>query len=169
MANIRVIKETEVAKYAVGRSILDEEDIIETARNILNERHEQKAKNGAFTRPAMVKEYLQDITMGLDVEKFYTVMLDSQHRLIKLEESFTGTIGAATVYPREIVKRALQLGAAAVIVAHNHPSGDPEPSIADKRVTQRVKDALDTVDIALLDHFVIGSNRIVSFAERGIL
>ena len=169
MANIRTIKESEAVKYAVGRSILDEEDIIETARNILTQRSKQRLEKGSFTNPVMVKQYLRELTMGLDVEKFYTVLLDSQHRIIEVDETFSGTINAAAVYPREIVKRALKVGAAAVIVAHNHPSGVAEPSQADQRVTTRIKNALETVDISLLDHFVVGDIEIVSFAERGIL
>ncbi len=93
--------------------------------------------------------------------------LDNQHRPIRDEILFEGTINAANVYPREVVKRALDLGANAVILAHNHPSGIAEPSTADRHITARIADALALVDIRLLDHMVIGDGDVVSFAERG--
>jgi DNA repair protein RadC len=96
------------------------------------------------------------------------MFLDNQHHLISFEELFFGTIDSASVYPREVVKAALKTNAAAVIFAHNHPSGDATPSQADKRITQRLKDALALVDIRVLDHIVIGDSA-VSFAERGLL
>ncbi|CSI70314.1 DNA repair protein RadC [Vibrio cholerae] len=94
--------------------------------------------------------------------------MDNQHRLIEFKELFRGTVDAASVYPREVLKEALNVNAAAVIFAHNHPSGDPEPSQADRRITQRLKDALSLVDIRVLDHVVVGKSS-VSFAERGWL
>ena len=101
-------------------------------------------------------------------EIFAVLFLDQRHRVIKFEEMFQGTIDGANVYPREVVKKALHHNAAAVILAHNHPSGVAEPSQSDERITQRLKDALALVDIRVLDHFVIGDD-IVSFAERGLL
>ncbi|MEZ8076857.1 DNA repair protein RadC, partial [Vibrio sp. FF112] len=101
-------------------------------------------------------------------EVFAVMFLDNQHHLISFEELFFGTIDSASVYPREVVKAALKTNAAAVIFAHNHPSGDATPSQADKRITQRLKDALALVDIRVLDHIVIGDSA-VSFAERGLL
>tara|TARA_R100001509_G_scaffold28068_2_gene14734 strand:+ start:35977 stop:36261 length:285 start_codon:yes stop_codon:yes gene_type:complete len=94
--------------------------------------------------------------------------MDSQHRLIEYKELFFGTINAAPVYPREVMKEVLQQNAAAVILAHNHPSGVTEPSEADKRVTTRIKDALNRIDAPVLDHIVVGQDT-VSFAERGLL
>ena len=94
--------------------------------------------------------------------------MDSQHRLIEYKELFFGTINAAPVYPREVMKEVLQQNAAAVILAHNHPSGVTEPSEADKRVTTRIKDALNHIDVPVLDHIVVGQDT-VSFAERGLL
>jgi len=100
---------------------------------------------------------------------FACLFLDNQHRLIQYEELFFGTIDGAAVYPREVVKEALRHNAAAVIFAHNHPSGLATPSEADKHITERLKSALDTADIRTLDHFVIGHGEVVSFAEKGCL
>ncbi|GIA88948.1 DNA repair protein RadC [Vibrio cholerae] len=96
------------------------------------------------------------------------MFLDNQHRLIAFEELFFGTIDSASVYPREVLKAALKVNAAALIFAHNHPSGDATPSQADKQITQRLKEALALVDIRVLDHIVVGDSAI-SFAERGLL
>ena len=95
--------------------------------------------------------------------------LDTRHRVIVLETLFYGTINSAAVYPREILKRALALNASAVILSHNHPSGDPEPSQADIRITQTIKQALELIDIKCLDHMIVGQGQIVSLAERGLL
>ena len=100
---------------------------------------------------------------------FLVLFLDNQNQLLASEEMFRGTINAASVYPREIVKAALQHNAAAVILAHNHPSGEPEPSLADRSLTERLLAALSLVDIRVLDHLVIGGSNTVSFAERGWL
>ena len=97
------------------------------------------------------------------------LFLDAQSRLVRLEEMFRGTLTQTSVYPREIVKRALELGAAAVILAHNHPSGAAEPSRADEFLTQTLKSALALVDVRVLDHLVVGQASVVSFAERGLL
>ena len=102
-------------------------------------------------------------------ELFAVLWLDNQNRLIAYEELFQGTIDGASVYPREVVKQALARNAAAVILAHNHPSGVAEPSQADQRLTRRLQAALELVDIRVLDHLVVGEGEIVSFAERGLL
>ena len=102
-------------------------------------------------------------------EGFCGVFLDNRHRVIALEELFRGTIDGASVHPREVVKRALAKNAAAVILAHNHPSGIAEPSQADELITRRLKEALALVDIRVLDHLVIGDGVCESFAERGLL
>ena len=119
--------------------------------------------------PAEVRQFLQLKLRGLEHEVFACLFLDNQHAVIGYEELFRGTIDGASVYPREVVKRCLALNAAAVIFAHNHPSGIAEPSQADQRLTQRLKAALGTVDIRVLDHFVVGDAEATSFAERGIL
>lgn len=121
----------------------------------------------ALTSPQQTKLYLSSLLRDRQREAFYLLFLDNQHRVIRDEVLFEGTIDAASVYPREVVKRALHHNAAAVILAHNHPSGIAEPSQADRRITVRLKDALGLVDIRVLDHFVVGDGDVVSFAERG--
>ncbi|MFM5035487.1 JAB domain-containing protein [Aeromonas media] len=102
-------------------------------------------------------------------EVFAVMLLDNQHRLLDYQELFFGTINAGTVHPREVVKAALNKNAAAVILAHNHPSGVVEPSDADKALTVRLKELLEVVDVQVIDHFVVGQHDIASFAERGLL
>ncbi len=119
--------------------------------------------------PTAAGHYLQRRIRGQSREVFCALFLDNRHRMLACEDLFHGTINTAVVHPREVVRRALELNAAAVIVAHNHPSGDPEPSQADCRLTCTLQQALALVDIRLLDHFVIGEGRPVSFAERGLL
>jgi len=117
----------------------------------------------------VVKDYLRSQLRHKRSEVFAALFLDSQNRLISYEELFFGTIDGASVYPREVVKAALKHNAAAVIFAHNHPSGIAEPSDADKRITQRLQEALDLIDIRTLDHLVVGDAEVVSFAERGLV
>lgn len=119
--------------------------------------------------PQAVRDYLMLRFYGLAHESFVTVYLDAQHRLIVAEESFRGTLTQTAVYPREIIRRALVVNAAAVIFAHNHPSGAAEPSRADEHLTATLKTALQLVDVRVLDHFVIGGTSTTSFAERGLL
>ncbi len=126
-------------------------------------------RGAPFSSPSAVREFLQLKLRCLPHEVFACLFLDNQHALIAYEELFRGTIDGASVYPREVVKRSLSLNAAAVIFAHNHPSGVAETSQADQRLTQRLKSALGTVDIRVLDHFVIGEGEALSFAERGLL
>ena len=129
----------------------------------------------AFTRtdvisdPGMTRRFVRNRLSGYQREVFACVFLDNQHRVIDYEELFFGTIDGASVHPREVIKRALVHNAAAVIFAHNHPSGVAEPSQADQRITARLKSALALVDIRVLDHVIVGEADIVSFAERGIL
>jgi DNA repair protein RadC len=122
-----------------------------------------------LSSPEEVRRFLQVKLANLEHEVFSIVFLDSQHRVISYEEMFRGTVDSAAVYPREIVKRCLQLNAAAVIFSHSHPSGVPDPSTADKRITERLVNALGLVDIRVLDHIVIGGTDSVSMAERGML
>jgi DNA repair protein RadC len=119
--------------------------------------------------PKATREFLSARLRDLEHEVFCCLYLDKRHRLIQFEELFRGTIDGASVHPREIVKLALQRNAAAVIVAHNHPSGVAEPSQADELITQRVKEALGLVDIRLLDHIIVGDGASVSLAERGLI
>jgi len=107
--------------------------------------------------------------MGLEHEVFVCIFLNNQHIVIKHEEMFRGTIDGASIYPREVAKRCLQLNAAAVLFAHNHPSGRTEPSQADRHITDKLKTALNLFDIRTLDHFIIGKDKPYSFAEHGLL
>ncbi len=104
-----------------------------------------------------------------DQEVFSVVFLNTKHRVLKIEELFRGTIDAASVYPREVVKRALALSSSALVAVHNHPSGNPEPSREDQRLTHELREACKLIDIVLLDHIVIGGNDYFSFAEKGLL
>lgn len=122
-----------------------------------------------LTSPPAVADYLRLRLALKPHEVFCLLTLDNRHRVLQFQEMFRGTIDGASVHPREIVKEVLRVNAAAVIVAHNHPSGVPEPSQADRTLTRRIQDALALVDVRLLDHFVVGGNQVVSFAERGLL
>jgi DNA repair protein RadC len=119
--------------------------------------------------PADTETYLQSRLGHLGHELFCCLFLDNRHRVLRFDEMFRGTIDGTSVYPREVVKEALAINAAAVILAHNHPSGVAEPSQADERITKRLKSALELVDIRLLDHLVIGDGRATSMASRGLL
>ena len=138
-------------------------ELLERAADALAEKYKRE---GTFTNPTNVKEYLKLKLGAHDREVFAVMFLDNQHQLISFEELFFGTIDAASIYPREVLKAALNHNAAAVVFAHNHPSGIAEPSQADKRITQRLVDALKLVDIRVLDHIVVGED-CVSFAEKG--
>lgn len=140
--------------------------IFEMARRALSE--QMKARD-ALTSPQQVRDYLRLKLGGLSREVFMVLFLDAQNRVIAQEELFAGTLAQTSVHPREVVKRALHHNAAAVILAHNHPSGVAEPSRADEVLTQVLKEALALVDVRVLDHFVIAGNVALSFAERGLL
>ena len=130
---------------------------------------EQLTRGQALTSATQSRDYLTAMLRDEPHEVFAMLMLDSQHRIIEYQPVFYGTIDAAAVYPRVLVKLALSKNSAAVILAHNHPSGVAEPSAADKHITKRIVDAMALVDIRVLDHFVIGEGQAVSFAERGWL
>ncbi len=121
-----------------------------------------------ITSATVVRDYLKAKLRDYEHEVFACLFLDNRHRIIEYNEMFTGTIDGASVYTREVVKETLKHNAAAIIFAHNHPSGVAEPSEADKQITQRLKEALELIDVRVLDHFVIG-DEVVSFAERGLL
>lgn len=148
------------AKYAQLQAVL------EMAR-----RHfaEILQRGNALTSPEITRAYLSAQLRGYSYEVFACLFLDNQHRVICLEELFRGTIDGASVYPREVAKRALHHHAAAVIFAHNHPSGINEPSQADRHITDRLRQALGLFDIRVLDHFIIGDGLPYSFAEHGLL
>lgn len=130
---------------------------------------EQCQRDAVFNSPQSVYDYLTLELRGLQQEVFMVLYLDSQNRLIKEETLFYGTINAASVYPREVLKAALKNNAAALILAHNHPSGIAEPSQADKLITSKLQQALQLVDINILDHIIVGGDNCVSFAERGLI
>jgi DNA repair protein RadC len=140
--------------------------VLELARRYMSER---LAETDALTNSDLTRDYLRARLRDYTHEVFACLYLDNQHRVTAMEELFQGTIDGAAVYPREVVKRCLHNNAAAVIFAHNHPSGLAEPSQADIAITQRLKTALNTIDVRVLDHVVVGRTEVVSLAERGLL
>ncbi|WP_427866754.1 RadC family protein [Enterobacter kobei] len=142
------------------------DQILEVARQVID----QKMQRGdEFTSPAAVKDYLRAKLAGFEHEVFAVLFLDTRHRLIDYAEMFRGTIDSAEVHPREVVKEALRLNAAAVIISHNHPSGNPEPSAADRTMTSQLRQALALVDVRTLDHIIVAGGTTTSFAERGLI
>lgn len=148
------------AKYAQLQAILEmaKRHFIETIN-----------RGDALRCSEATRAYLSAQLRSYDYEVFACLFLDSQHRMIRLQELFRGTINASSIYPREVVKQALSCNAAAVILAHNHPSGLNFPSEADRKITDRLKQALALFDIQILDHFIIGDNTPYSFAENGLI
>jgi DNA repair protein RadC len=149
-----------VARYATLQAVLE-----------LARRHYQELMQAGpvLLNPQATRDFLYMRLRDLPHEVFCCIFLDNRHRVLAFDELFRGTIDGASVHPREVVKRALTHNAAAVILAHNHPSGVAEPSQADQLITQRLKDALALVEIRVLDHLVVGESRCESFAERGLL
>ena len=152
-------------KYKALRE-LSPADILIKARELLSE---QFSRGVAISSPKESADYLVSQLAALEHEVFSILFLDNRHRVISFDQMFIGTIDGASVHPREVVKRALQHNAAAVILAHNHPSGIPEPSRADISLTRRLTDALALIDVRVLDHIVVGGVETASFAERGLL
>lgn len=146
-----------------------EDDVIQHALSILL----QRVRSGPYmTSPQEVKDFLRLYFAQASAchrEEFACLWLDAQHRLISAETLFRGTLSQTSVYPREVIKRALELGAGAVVFAHNHPTGSADPSRADEHLTLTLKSALALVDVRVLDHLVVGNPAITSFAERGLL
>ena len=142
------------------------DEVLTAARQVLSRR---VRRGSALSSPTAVRDYLRVKLGELEHEVFVTLMLDSQHRLMEYIELFRGTLAQTSVYPREVVKIALARNAAAMIFAHNHPSGVAEPSRADELLTQSLKQVLGLIDVRVLDHFVVAGADILSFAERGIL
>ncbi len=144
--------------------------LIQLSHELVRRQLKQSLQRGvSLTSPAMTMEYLQTLLRDRNREIFTCLFLDTRHRVIASEDLFQGSIDGACVYPRVVAERALRLSAAAVIVAHNHPSGVSEPSLADQAITRRLKDALLLLEIRLLDHFVVGDGPPVSMASRGML
>jgi DNA repair protein RadC len=140
--------------------------VVELARRSLSE---EARERDALASPQAVRDYLRLSLAARPYEVFVGLFLDSQNRLLAADELFRGTLAQTSVYPREVVKAALARNAAAMIFAHNHPSGVAEPSRADELLTQALKQALSLVDVRTLDHFVVAGGRLTSFAERGLL
>ena len=168
----KITNDTPAAYQATTPVVADLQVTINTALQLLFEelqRQNLHATVAAFTAPEIVKNYL---TLSLALEErehFHVLFLNNQHKLLLDDRLFSGTIDGASVYPREVVKRALQCNAAAVIIAHNHPSGICVPSEADKGITDKLKQALSTIDISILDHIIVGHMDTYSFAEHGAL
>jgi len=140
--------------------------VLELARRALAEELKEKT---VFSTPQAIRDYLQLQLGSRPYEVFAVLFLDAQHRLIALEELFRGTLAQTSVYPREVVVRALALNAASVVLAHNHPSGWSQPSRADEAITKTLKAALGLIDVQVLDHFVVTSSQATSMAEMGLL
>jgi len=156
-----------LASQGIGRSRLA---IIRALPEIARRYYAESLPIGETIRsPADTESFLKARMRDLDHELFCCLFLDNRHRVLSFDELFRGTIDGTSVYPREVVKEALAVNAAAVILAHNHPSGVAEPSQADERITLRLKSALDLVDIRLLDHLIIGDGQATSLARRGLL
>ena len=168
----QINNDTPAAYLASTQAVVDLQMATHTALQLLFEelqRQNLHATVAAFTAPDIVKNYL---TLSLALEErehFHVLFLNNQHKLLLDDRLFSGTIDGASVYPREVVKRALQCNAAAVIIAHNHPSGICIPSEADKSITDKLKQALSTIDIRILDHIIVGHMETYSFAEHGAL
>ena len=161
------------AQYAVQRKInatataADEDAIIAQALEILTRR--MRASGVMMASPQVVRDWLRLRVGGKPHEEFGCIWLNTQHEVIEAGEMFRGTLAQTSVYPREVVKEALHHNAAAVIFYHNHPSGAAEPSPADEMLTRQLKDALNLVDVRVLDHFVVTAEQTTSFAEKGLL
>lgn len=140
-------------------------EVIQQAMAILDAH--LKTKGVQLESPEMVRAFLRLQLEQEQCEVFAVLFLDTRHRVLQFNRMFTGTIDQAAVYPREVVKAGLSLNASAAIVCHNHPSGDSTPSVADRQLTKKLKEALALVDIRLIDHFVIGHAETFSFAEMG--
>ncbi len=161
-ATLTMMNET-AAEYVVFPQIAAAKELMRRAC----EEHLQDAP--VMSAPEVVKDFLRTIFAGKEKEVFVCMWLDTQYKLIACDEMFNGTLSETSVYPREVVKRALHHNAGAVMIAHNHPSGNATPSTADKMLTQRLKEALSMVGVRLLDHFVVAGVSITSFAESGAL
>lgn len=145
----------------------DEDLLIETALQVLDRR--LFTRGPKLKKPQEVSSYLKLQLAEMEHEAFAVIYLDTVHRPIKFEVLFHGTIASVVVHPRQVAKRALALNAAAIIVAHNHPSGCPHPSLADRILTKRLKQSLELIDVRVLDHFIVGEGAPLSLAEHGWL
>jgi DNA repair protein RadC len=164
MSNITLYTNDENTASGIREASFQE--VLDAARSALAKR---VRRGTGFTSPRITADYLRVRLSTLDHEVFCVIYLTKRHQFIACEDLFRGTIDGASVYPREVLKAALKHNAAAVILAHNHPSGVAEPSQADLDITRQLKKALDLVDIRVLDHLIIAGGDTVSFAERGLV
>lgn len=160
------LKASDIAGSYIIDSPVSESDILRMAHQLARKR---LAKGRLLTSPQQVFSHLKMLLQSYEHEVFALLLLDNKHRVLGFHELFRGTLDSASVHPREVVKLALAHNAAAVILVHNHPSGDPEPSQADRKLTGALKDALNLIGTRTLDHIVVGSEGCVSLAERGYL
>ncbi len=169
--SLRAILKADLAVFCRGEGLgpakfTQLQAVLEMSRRNLQEK---MAKGDVLSSPEDTRRFLQATMQDYEHEVFAALFLDNRHQIICFRELFSGTIDGASVYPREVVKLALQLNAAAIIFAHNHPSGVSRPSESDKTITNRLKDALAMVEVRVLDHFIIGDDGGYSFAEHGLL
>lgn len=167
------VRNEEVATYDVDPEAISldlinrENEVVREAMRIIRSRLRNPGE--LLTSPALVKTYLTLQMASLEHEEFGAIWLDARHAVIAITDLFRGTLTQTSVYPREVVKAALARNAHACIVYHNHPSGNPEPSSADERLTSSLKDALSLVDVRVLDHIIVAGDKTCSFAERGLI
>lgn len=152
--------------YYTIKKPVTEQDILDIANTLLARRFKRRTK---LTSSNKTREYFKLKLASYEYEVFCAMFLNNQNQVLAFKELFQGTINETAIYPREVVKQALSLNAAAIIFVHNHPSGDPEPSQADKHITLKLKYALELVDIRVLDHFIVAGSKSISFAERGLI
>lgn len=164
MKKMKKLIRLDTAAYKLTNA--EQAKVIQLAFDILAKRH---TRGQAFTNPKETIEFLRIKLTEYKNEVFCALFLDNRHRILAFEELFFGTINGASIHPRVVVQRCMEFNAAAVIFAHNHPSGIAEPSQADKSMTTRLKEALELVDVRVLDHIVVGAEGTTSFAETGLL
>jgi DNA repair protein RadC len=169
--SLRGLLNADRAAFCAARGLGEAKYVLLQAARELGRRHlgEHLMRGDALSSPADTRAFLASTLRDRSHEVFCCLFLDNRHRVLGFEELFRGTIDGASVHPREVVKRVLALNAAAVILAHNHPSGVAEPSRADQALTRRLQDALALIDVRVLDHFVVGDGEMTSFAETGLL
>jgi DNA repair protein RadC len=153
-------------RYWAIRPLLSEDEILAAAETIIERRFRRLGK---LASTADTRQFLRAKLVTADRERFGCLFLDHQHQVIAWEVLFQGTLDTCSVHPREVVKRALFYNSSAVILAHQHPSGDPEPSASDRRITRRLRDALEPVGIRVLDHIIVGARGTISMTQRGLL
>jgi len=158
------IASAQAGEYITTRPV-NEIDILAMAKQLIQRKYQ---RGRVITKPEDAAEFLPFKLAEQEYESFWVMFLNNQHRVLAFEEMFRGTVDQSSVYPREVVKRSLQLNAVALIFAHNHPSGNTEPSQSDISITDRLKQALQLVDIKVLDHFIIAGDSTVSMTEKGL-